>query len=66
MNERDLVPSPDFKAEEVDQLIAEFGVAVSPEKREELHQHLGSQKEQFLAMDHSRQHGRGQNPGLSR
>jgi recombinational DNA repair protein RecT len=43
--------SPDFDAKEVDNLIANFGVKPSPEKREELHQMLGAQKEQFIKSD---------------
>ncbi|GEM_PF-5133449 len=45
------IPGPDFDAKEVDDLIANYGVKPSPEKREELHQMLGTQKEQFMKSD---------------
>ena len=66
MNEPQHVPSPEFEAKEVDSLIAEFGVAMSPEKREELHQHLGAKKEQFLGMDQNRGQDKNRDQGLSR
>jgi hypothetical protein len=64
MNDSQSVPGPQFEAKEVDSLIANFGVQLSPEKREELHQHLDAQKEQFISheldleKDHDRE-GRG-------
>jgi hypothetical protein len=45
------IPSPEFDPKEVDDLIANFGIKPSPEKREELHQMLGEQKEHFMKSD---------------
>lgn len=51
MTDQPNIPSPEFDAKEVDNLIANFGVKPSPERREELHQMLGAQKEQFMKSD---------------
>lgn len=63
MNDSQSIPSPQFEAKEVDSLIANFGVQLSPEKREELHQSLDAQKEQFLSqeldLEKDREQGRG-------